>query len=466
MLSRPKKNILVSISHGFHIRNFLETKFITSLTAAYNVVLVLDMVNVSAMQEFLKKHNYNVVIEGIVIKGHFLEKYFVFFRKNIFVSPKRANTKNLLNELSSKKLRHFRIILSALNHAFGRFEFSRSFWRRIEGCFVKGSEFDFLMERYKPAKIITANYGTEPFEIRLLRCAKRHGIKSISIVPSWDNLTSKGVMGIKPDYLAVWNDIMVQEAVELHAFRQDRIFVTGPLQFDPFFDKDFVMERDAFREKFGIKKGQPVIVYGTITPRYFKYNFDVLQILREAVANGSIVGNPKVVVRVHPQVVKDPVFGDNIERYLSLGEGNDIFTFSIPEIEEWPRMQVPKASDFLELISILTHAQVCIASASTLIFDSFACNTTFIGIGFDGYQNDVPKNKSVRRMFEFEHYKNVYRIGGFYIAESKAQLIDHINRYLSDGKIHQKERDITLEQQIKFRDGLNYQRVLNAIEQI
>lgn len=466
MLSASRRNILISISHGFHIRNFLETKFMLSLSAAYDVVIVVDMLDVSALDHFLKKHNYNVIVEGVVIKEHFLEKYFIFFRKNIFVSPKRANTKNLLNELSSNKLRHFRVILSALNHVFGKFEFSRSLWRGIEGWFVKGTEFNSLMERYKPAKIVTANYGTEPFEIRLLRCTKRCGIKSISIVPSWDNLTSKGVMGIKPDYLAVWNDIMLQEAVELHAFKPERIFVTGPLQFDPFFDKDFVIAAEAFQQKFGIKKGQPVIVYGTITPKYFKYNLEVLQILKEAVANGTIVGNPKIVVRVHPQVVKDPIFGDNMQQYLALGEGNDIFSFSIPEIEEWPGMQVPKASDFLELISILTHARICIASASTLIFDSFACNTSFIGIGFDGYHTHIPKTKSVRRMFEFEHYKNVYKIGGFYIAESQAELIDYVNRYLSDEKIHQKERHVTLEQQIKFRDGLNYKRVLNAIEQI
>ncbi len=69
-------------------------------------------------------------------------------------------------------------------------------------------------------------------------------------------------------------------------------------------------------------------------------------------------------------------------------------------------------------------------------------------------------------MFEFEHYKNVHQIGGFRIAESKEQLANYINEYLDNPKIHVEKQKQTLDQQIKFYDGKNYLRVMDAIKKV
>ena len=403
-----KDNVIVSISYGFHIRNFLQTKFIYELIKSFNVIIVITESNQEHLKRFIDGSGLGMVeIEEVRFIKRSFEETFTSIRKNIFVNPKRTRTKNILNELTGRNLGYLRYAFSFLNQIFGRFEISRSFWRQFESLFIKGKEFDRILQKYDPKKIITANYGTEPFEIRLLRSARRHKIPSIAIVPSWDNLTSKGVMGVKPDYLIVWNEIMAQEAVELHSFKRERIFITGPLQFDNFFYPEFRLSKEDFYKRFKIENERPIIVYGTITPKYFKYNLDVLRILKELIENGEIKRNPKILVRVHPQVVNDPVFGDNLDEYLKLNAHN-VFCFSIPEVQVWGSIRMPMASDYKELISALTYSKICIASASTLIFDSFACNTPFIGIGFDGYRENIPYKESVRRMFDFEHYKTGY----------------------------------------------------------
>lgn len=461
------ENVLLSISHGFQARNFIETPFIRELTKSYNVIIVINEGDSAFLKKFLKRLAIDgVEVVGVSIKEKKYEDKFMLLRKNVFVSPKRANSKNILNELNSTTLGRWQKPLSIINRIFGTYEVTRSLWRKFEGLFIRGNEFDHVFKTYKPSRLITADYGTKPFEIRLLRSARRHNVRSIAVVPSWDNLTSKGVMGIKPDYLAVWNEIMVDEARELHAFKRENIFITGPLQFDNFFDPSFRMERKAFCSKFQVQPEQPVIVYGTITPKYFKYNLQVLNTLKEFIEDGTIQGSPKVIIRVHPQVVSDPVMGDNLDEYKKLVDSGNIFSLSLPEVEDWATMQVPLETDYKELISILSYARICIASASTLIFDSFACATSFIGIGFDGNEQSLPKQKSVRRMFEFEHYKNVYEIGGFRIAESKEQLAFFINEYLSNPELHVKKQEQTLEQQIKFKDGRNYERVIKAIKKI
>ena len=461
------ENIFLGISHGFQVRNFFQTPFITELTRLYHVVILVDERDAKHLSAYLIRLGIqNAEAVGVKIEEQKTEDKFLLLRKNIFVSPKRAQTKNILNEMNSSTLGKWQKPLSVLNKIFGTFEFSRSLWRFIEGMFISGSEFDELFLRFKPIKVITADYGTKPFEIRLLRAAKRKKIKSLAVVPSWDNLTSKGVMGVKPDYLAVWNEIMVDEAVELHAFRKDRIFITGPLQFDNFFNPSYKMDEDLFRKKFNVRPNQRVSVFGTITPKYFKYNLEVLQILGGFIKDGVIQGDPKVIIRVHPQVVSDPVLGDNLDDYRKLVSSGDTFSLSLPEVAEWSTMQVPLETDYKELISILSYSSICIASASTLIFDSFACQTNFIGVGFDGFEKPLPKAKSVRRMFEFEHYKNVYKIGGFRIAESKDELAAFVNEYMKRPDSHREKQIETLKQQVKFLDGRNFERVIETIQKV
>jgi len=46
--------------------------------------------------------------------------------------------------------------------------------------------------------------------------------------PSWDNFTNKLIPVRRADRLVVWNDIMKQQAVDLHGYTPDQIRVSGP----------------------------------------------------------------------------------------------------------------------------------------------------------------------------------------------------------------------------------------------
>ena len=74
---------------------------------------------------------------------------------------------------------------------------------------VYAPQFEPLSRRFRvvlilpPKVLVTANCGTETFEVRRLRCAHRHAVPSLAIIPSRDNLSSRGVIGEKPKHLAV-----------------------------------------------------------------------------------------------------------------------------------------------------------------------------------------------------------------------------------------------------------------------
>ena len=55
-------------------------------------------------------------------------------------------------------------------------------------------------------------------EVPLLRTAVRRRVRTIVVDPSWDNFTNKLIPVRRADRLVVWNDIMKQQAVELHGY--------------------------------------------------------------------------------------------------------------------------------------------------------------------------------------------------------------------------------------------------------
>jgi len=76
-----------------------------------------------------------------------------------------------------------------------------------------------LFEQYKPALVIGTrvfNIGHRYLDRFLVLGAMKAGIPTLIIIPSWDNLTSKGFIPPYVNYVTVWNEIMKREAMLYH----------------------------------------------------------------------------------------------------------------------------------------------------------------------------------------------------------------------------------------------------------
>ena len=64
----------------------------------------------------------------------------------------------------------------------------------------------------------------------------------MAIDPSWDNFTNKLLPVRRVDRLVVWNELMKQQAIELHGYEPDEIRIAGTPQWDRYF-RDGVTHR-------------------------------------------------------------------------------------------------------------------------------------------------------------------------------------------------------------------------------
>jgi len=115
----------------------------------------------------------------------------------------------------------------------------------------------------KPDVVLITPYiaPSTRYQIEYAKAAKELGIPVGVPVHSWDNLTSKEAIQVRPDRLFVWNRTQLKEAVSLHNMPASRVAVTGGMRFAKFFGAAPDSSREEFCESVGLDPAKPLITY-------------------------------------------------------------------------------------------------------------------------------------------------------------------------------------------------------------
>jgi|688.fasta_scaffold258747_1 hypothetical protein len=81
------------------------------------------------------------------------------------------------------------------------------------------------LQKYKV--VLLQGVGTEPEVLPILLACKKLQITTVLVIDNWDNLTSKNVLPVLPDYVTVLGEIDRIHAVNIHGFSYERIWAIG-----------------------------------------------------------------------------------------------------------------------------------------------------------------------------------------------------------------------------------------------
>jgi hypothetical protein len=312
---------------------------------------------------------------------------------------------------------------------------------------------DELFDRYRPALLVASNPGLILSEVPLLRTAARRGIRSMAVDASWDNFTNKLIPVRRVDRLVVWNELMKQQAVDLHGYTNAEVRVAGTPQWDLYFREGAIATRDTFLRQIGADPSRKVVTV-TTTPRdLYPHHDHVLRVLIRAMAENAWHAKVQLLVRLHPR--------DDLEAYAEF-EG-------LPNvIIEKPFRATLKSADGLaiditsenqrHLANTMCHSDVVVNVASTLAIEAAIFDTPVVNVSFDG---EMPSEwvGSARRYYRFTHYVNIIRHGAVRVAEHPAQLVEQVGRYLDDPALDREGRRRVVLEQCQFLDGRAGERV-------
>lgn len=162
---------------------------------------------------------------------------------------------------------------------------------------------DYIRAKRPDCVLVSPLVDIASSQVDYPRSAMRLGIPTGLPVPSWDNLSSKGLVRIVPDRVFVWNAVQVREAAEMHGIPADRVVTTGAPKFDEWFDKEPSATREEFCRKAGVDPSKPFVLY--LCSSWFIAPEEVPFVRRwvDAVRSSAspLLRDVGIVVRPHPQ---------------------------------------------------------------------------------------------------------------------------------------------------------------------
>ena len=322
---------------------------------------------------------------------------------------------------------------------------------------VSHSWAEALFDKHRPLMLVTSSPGLIFSEVPLLRTAVRRRVWSMAIDASWDNFTNKLLPVRRVNRLVVWNDVMKQQAIDLHGYDDDQLRVTGTPQWDCYFRERVSISRREFCERVGADPNRKLVTLTTTPRELYPHHDHVLRVLLRALGENRFASPVQVLVRLHPR--------DERAHYAEFERVPGI-------ILEKPFRDTVRAGDGLavdvtaaaqqHLADTLFHSDVIVNVASTIAIEAAIFDTPVVNIAFDG---EVPSDfaRSAKRYYRFTHYVNVTRHQAVRVADTPDAMIAFVDRYLVDSSLDREGRRQVAQEQCQFLDGRASERVAAAI---
>lgn len=361
----------------------------------------------------------------------------------------RSNTIRIYAEFDKKSsLRKLIPISNVCSAVFGRFRF-----QKLLGWFMKKANperaYKSLFDSVKPDLVVVTRVLRASPDYPILKEADIRGLPVIALVSSWDNFTTKGFFPFGVKKLVVWNQVMEDEAVNLFGFDRSDIFQSGIPRFDMYFNKTQFCSRNTFFQRYGLDNSKRLITYTTgnktaVLPPGDRISaeVDIVKLIAKEISNGDLA-NVHLLVRLHP--LAEPEDFEILKAYNNV-------TIQIPGAKNKFRDRLFSKIDDIEIAETMLHSDVVINVASTMTIDSAAFDTPSISIRFD-IRGELPFEHSVKKYYEYEHYRVLRETGGVDIVDSPEELISKINHVLEYPSYLKEERNNIVLQQVKYPDG-------------
>ena len=159
----------------------------------------------------------------------------------------------------------------------------------------------FIKSRHPDAVLVTPLVTARSRQVDFVKGAHALGIPAAACIASWDHLTTKGLIRVRPELVTVWNHEQQSEAVEFHGIDPARIVVTGAQPFDRWFERT-PTDRAQFCSRIGLSPDAPIVLFVGSTASISAPDAELYFVRRWIAALREVpaLGNVGILVRPHP----------------------------------------------------------------------------------------------------------------------------------------------------------------------
>lgn len=445
------RTILIPIFQAVEAKNILRTEVIKALLADPDVRVVC----LSRFPERAAYYQKEIAHERIiydsfagVISGP-VEKIFSFLKFHLIRTRTTKLRKELRRRDSANHLLYFATLF--FDYLIAR-RSVRQFLRFFDQRFVGDCGFGAVLEKHNPDVVFLANLFDDG-EIALLREAKRKNIPTVGFINSWDKLTARCSIRLLPDRMAVFNDIVKNEAGRYADMPGERIAVCGIPQYDQYvFYRP--SGRDAFFKKAGLDPAKRLILYAPMGAAFSRSDWDMIDFLHLLFSQNEIGEKAQLLVRFQPNDYAD-------EREI---KKRPWLLYDLPGIRYGAERGGDWDLDFKDLKHLadtLAYLSVLVGYASSMSIDAAVFGKPIININFELGRG--PMAKSPTQFYKTEHYQKAMQSGGIRLVHTKGELLRWLNAYLADPVLDKEGRERLVREQCFWLDGKAGERIAKVI---
>lgn len=426
-MQRP--HVVFTITSGWGIRNFVQSGVFAKLSEHADISVVTTSALRPYFEPLLAEGRIRELLaapEGEPLVWRLVRQA----RKAIFQAVHDIDTARIKRASSGNKFLRGAQRLS--------WQMQRAMSAQWQLTWLDGIERKFC--HFGPAELptgATVLLNTSPFDPRdnqVQRTARRRGLITIGIIPSWDNPSSKGCILPDTDTVMVWSPVQKAEILGYYpGFCEDQLIISGIPQFEVYRQQLRPEgERAAFLGSLGIAPEKQVILFSTGSPKLFQHEPAILEHLVDALEAGLFGPNAHILVRCHPV--------DPSERYAA-SEQRECVTISPSSLPMGGALATwrPPETELDILAATLSHCAVCVNTASTMTLDAASCDRPVVNIAYDPVEPEPP-HRTVKRFYCYSHYSKVVSWGFASIASSREELIKAVAAALAEERPRCAER--------------------------
>lgn len=269
------------------------------------------------------------------------------------------------------------------------------------------------------------------FESAVAIEAKNLGIPVISIIPSWDNITTKSRLTFTSDAYFVWSEIRKDELQTIYPFTRNKpVFLYGTPQYEIFSNQRLWWTKEEFCKRFELDPEKKIILYATGSPNFIKTEYTAAEKFMNAFVTDPQLSQYQLLFRPHPN--KD----NNELQHLHAPDKNCYVQFTDQAGLKTEKRNLD-LNNTLIWINTFRHADVVVNLSSTVILDAIICGKPVVNLNFE-MSGDERFDQFIKEInSSWTHLKEVWECEGIPQVSSFEQLkeaIIHALEYPEEGK--------------------------------
>ena len=288
-------NILIFIDHEIIFRNFIHPGVFDEICKVYNVKFIFPEKDNKRFADLdLKKFKLPAPISRLQVD----ERRYSLWNNRFFVSQMRFS-----NDLQKQAVRNLRLktlgwkanlifTILGLPLVYDLFnKFNLKSITKFENKKMKSILLDNDIDLVIHPTVLNGIYIND-----LIYYTKKYSIKSLFIMNSWDNPSTKRSIVGNPDWLFVWGDQTKNHSIKYMNISKDKVIKFGAPQFENYQYQKSLDEADFFRRN-KVKKGYKIILYAGSSK--MTKEIEHLNILDDTI-NKYNLKNIVILYRPHP----------------------------------------------------------------------------------------------------------------------------------------------------------------------